>query len=243
LVDTVTSPVPEVSSEPDPADRTAEYVKRTTDLEGRLNSLKRKTTIAMGQAKKAAALSLKVSLLEDQVSTLTVKIVHLEECDLYMTEVIEAASEQLQCKLLGVPEYFCRNFCLNWPYSCSPSICLDPIPEDRRVNKRATALDRVSSDTNTCWADSCRCSAVVLLQDRTQHIGEVVDGCQKSLTTMFSVMLPRNPLSENFGQLLEVFKTSQRIHRLIELNLVDGAKFALGWVRKWHSKLNFNTIS
>jgi hypothetical protein len=84
---------------------------------------------------------------------------------------------------------------------------------------------------------------VVLLQDRTQHIGEVVDGCQKSLTTMFSVMLPKNPLSENFGQLLEVFKTSQRIHRLIELNLVDGAKFALGWVRKWHSKLNFNTIS
>jgi hypothetical protein len=36
---------------------------------------------------------------------------------------------------------------------------------------------------------------------------------------------------------------SQRIHRLIELNLVAGANFALGWVRKWHSKLNFNTIT
>jgi hypothetical protein len=60
---------------------------------------------------------------------------------------------------------------------------------------------------------------------------------------MFSVMLPRNPLLENFGQLLEVFKRSQRIHRLIELNLVAGATFALGWVRKWHSKLNINTIS
>jgi hypothetical protein len=36
---------------------------------------------------------------------------------------------------------------------------------------------------------------------------------------------------------------SQRIHRLIELNLVAGANFSLGWVRKWHSKLNFNTIS
>jgi hypothetical protein len=60
---------------------------------------------------------------------------------------------------------------------------------------------------------------------------------------MFSVMLRRNPLPENFGQLLEVFKTSQRIHRLIELNLVAGANFALGWVQKWHSKLNFNTIS
>jgi hypothetical protein len=36
---------------------------------------------------------------------------------------------------------------------------------------------------------------------------------------------------------------SQHIHRLIELNLVAGANFALGWVQKWHSKLNFNTIS
>jgi hypothetical protein len=60
---------------------------------------------------------------------------------------------------------------------------------------------------------------------------------------MFSVMLPRIPISENFVQLLKVFKTSQRIHRLIEFNLVAGANFALDWVRKWHSKPNFNTIS
>jgi hypothetical protein len=56
-------------------------------------------------------------------------------------------------------------------------------------------------------------------------------------------MLPRNPPPENFGQLLEVFDTSRHIHRLIELNLVAGANCALGWVQKWHSKLNFNTIS
>jgi hypothetical protein len=60
---------------------------------------------------------------------------------------------------------------------------------------------------------------------------------------MFSVILPRSPLLENFGQLLKVFKTSRCIHLLIELNLVADANFALGWVRKWHSKPNFNTIS
>jgi hypothetical protein len=60
---------------------------------------------------------------------------------------------------------------------------------------------------------------------------------------MFSVMLPRNFLSDNFGQLLKVFKTIRHIHRLIKLNLVAGANFALGWVQKWHSKLKFNTIS
>jgi hypothetical protein len=42
---------------------------------------------------------------------------------------------------------------------------------------------------------------------------------------------------------LEIFRTSQRIHRVIELNLIACANFALAWVRKWHSKINFNTIS
>jgi hypothetical protein len=56
-------------------------------------------------------------------------------------------------------------------------------------------------------------------------------------------MLPRNPPTENFGQLLEVLRTSRRIHRLIELNLVVGANFALGWIRKWHPRLNFVTMS
>jgi hypothetical protein len=50
-----------------------------------------------------SALSQKVSSLENQMSALMAKIAHLEECDLYMTEIIEAASEQLSCKLLGAP--------------------------------------------------------------------------------------------------------------------------------------------
>jgi hypothetical protein len=105
---------------------------------------------------------------------------------------------------------------------------LDPAAEDRRVNERTAALERVSSDTNTFWVEARRHSAIVLMQDRVRHVGESVDGCRKSLTTMFSVMLPRNPPRENFGQLLEVFRMSQRIHRLIELNLIAGANFALG---------------
>jgi hypothetical protein len=40
-VDTGISQVPEVSFEPDPLDRTTEYIGRITDLEGRLNVLKR----------------------------------------------------------------------------------------------------------------------------------------------------------------------------------------------------------
>jgi hypothetical protein len=55
--------------------------------------------------------------------------------------------------------------------------CLDPVDEDRRVSERIAALERASTDTNTFWIDPHRRSAIVLLQDRAQHIGEAVDGC------------------------------------------------------------------
>jgi hypothetical protein len=92
------------------------------------------------------------------------------------------------------------------------SLCLPgthPADENRRVAERIIALERVSKDTTSLWADPRRRSAVVLLQDRAQHIGEAVDGCQRSLTTMYSVMLPRNPPPANFKQLLDAFRSSQ----------------------------------
>jgi hypothetical protein len=61
--------------------------------------------------------------------------------------------------------------------------------------------------------------------------------------TMYSVMLPRNPLPRSFPQPLDAFRSSQQIHRLIELNLVVGANFALGWTRKWPPRLNYSSMS
>jgi hypothetical protein len=120
---------------------------------------------------------------------------------------------------------------------------LDPIAKDHRVGERAAALEGVSSDINTFWPDARHHHAVVRLQDRAHHIEEAVEGCRRALTTMFSVMLPRNPFPVNFCELLDVFKTSQCIHRLIELNLIAGANFALAWVQNWHPQLNFNNMS
>jgi hypothetical protein len=40
---------------------------------------------------------------------------------------------------------------------------------------------------------------------------------------MLLVMLPRNPFPENFCQLLDTFRSSEHIHRLIKLNLDVGA--------------------
>jgi hypothetical protein len=104
--------------------------------------------------------------------------------------------------------------------------CLDFAAEDRRVAERNAALEKISASFETLWSDSRRRNAIVLVQDRAQHIGESVDGCRWALTTMHSVMLPRNPLPATFPLLLDTFRSSQRIHRLIELNLVAGANFA-----------------
>jgi hypothetical protein len=76
------------------------------------------------------------------------------------------------------------------------------------VSERIATLEKASTDTNTFWIDLCHRSTIVLLQDHAQHVKESVDRCQKSLMTMYSVMLPQNPPPENFGQLLDVFRTS-----------------------------------
>jgi hypothetical protein len=60
----------------------------------------------MDQAGKSFGSLKKVSSLESQMFDLMAKIVHLEECDAFITEIIESACEQLQCKLPAAPEYF-----------------------------------------------------------------------------------------------------------------------------------------
>jgi hypothetical protein len=117
--------------------------------------------------------------------------------------------------------------------------CLDFAAEDRRVTERNAALEKMAAGIETLWSDPRRRSAIVLLQDRAQHIGESVDGCRRALITMHYVMLPRNPLPRSFPLLLDTFRSSQRIHRLIELNLVAGANFALGW----SPRLNYSSMS
>jgi hypothetical protein len=119
--------------------------------------------------------------------------------------------------------------------------CLDFVVEARRVSERIMALEKASQGTDSLWSNPRRRRAIVLLQDHAQHIGEAVDGCQTSLTTMYSVMLPRNPPSGSFRQLLETFRTSQRVHLLIKFNLIAGANFSLGWMRKWHPRLNYDS--
>jgi hypothetical protein len=119
---------------------------------------------------------------------------------------------------------------------------LDFAAEAHRVAERNVALEKMSEGIDSLWSDSRHRCAIVLLQDRAQHIRESVDGCRRALITMHSVMLPHNPLPRSFPLLLDIFRSSQHTHRLIELNLVAGANFALGWIRKWHPRLNYSSM-
>jgi hypothetical protein len=88
----------EIPSAPHSPCRCAEHLSRISDLEGRLSLLKRQAKTVVDQAGKSFGLMKRVSSLENQVSDLMAKIVHLEECDSFLIEVIESACEQLQCE-------------------------------------------------------------------------------------------------------------------------------------------------
>jgi hypothetical protein len=140
--------------EPENPDRTAEYTRRIKDLEGQVKMLKQQVITAMDQAERSSALSRKVLLLEDQISDLSSKITQLEEGDLYMTEILEAASKQLNCKSLGAPRVFLSMYiCAGITIFCLGT-CLDAAVEDHRVSEQIVLLERVLANTDTFWSDA-----------------------------------------------------------------------------------------
>jgi hypothetical protein len=87
-----------VQSPPGSPCRCAGYLSRISDLEGRFALLKHQAKSALDQAGKSYSLMRRVSSLKDQVSSLVAKVMHLEECDSYLVEIIESVCEQLKCK-------------------------------------------------------------------------------------------------------------------------------------------------
>jgi hypothetical protein len=59
---------------------------------------KRQVQMAMDKASKSCGFMKQISILKDKVSSLTAKIVHLEECDSFLVGIIESACELLRCK-------------------------------------------------------------------------------------------------------------------------------------------------
>ena len=89
---------PQISSTPSRCNQCAEYSSRISDLEVRLTSAKRQAQMAFDKASKTSALTKQVSILGDEVSSLTAKILHHEECNSFILGIVESACEMLRCK-------------------------------------------------------------------------------------------------------------------------------------------------
>jgi hypothetical protein len=81
--------------------RCEEYSSRISDLESRLSLIKRQAQIALDKAGKSHDLMKQVSNLEDEVSSLVVRIAHFEECKSFLIGIVESVCEMLLCKSSG----------------------------------------------------------------------------------------------------------------------------------------------
>jgi hypothetical protein len=71
-----------------------------------------------------------------------------------MTELLEAASEQLKCKSRRSPEVFLSMYiCAEITIFCLGT-CLDAAVEDHRVSEQIVLLERVLANTDTFWSDA-----------------------------------------------------------------------------------------
>jgi hypothetical protein len=63
-----------------------------------LTSAKRQAQMAFDKASKTSALTKQISTLGDEVSSLTAKILHHEECNSFILGIVESACEMLRCE-------------------------------------------------------------------------------------------------------------------------------------------------
>jgi hypothetical protein len=61
--------------------------------------MKRQAKVALDKASKSCGFMKQISILEDKVSGLMAKIVHLEECNSFLIGIIESVCEMLRCKV------------------------------------------------------------------------------------------------------------------------------------------------
>jgi hypothetical protein len=100
----------QISSTPSRCNQCAEYSSRISDLEVRLTLAKRQAQMAFDKASKTSSLTKQVSILSDDVSSLTAKILHHEECDSFILGIIESTCEMLRCEL-PLDLYFFSSCC------------------------------------------------------------------------------------------------------------------------------------
>jgi hypothetical protein len=106
------------SSPSRPSCQCTEYSLRISDLEGHLSLMKRQAKLALDKASKSCGFMKQIFVLDDKLSGLMAKIVHLEECNSFLIGIVESVCEMLRCKVpcslplfLFIPLLLANTFC------------------------------------------------------------------------------------------------------------------------------------
>jgi hypothetical protein len=100
--------------------------------------------MAIDKASKACGYMKRISALDDKVSSLTVKIIHHEECESFIIGIVEFACEMLRCKILcdfSFPLMFHDYLVISFVFL---GTFLDFADEAHRVAKRNAALEKAT---------------------------------------------------------------------------------------------------
>jgi hypothetical protein len=138
-----------VSSPPRRCPQCAKFSLKISDLETRLTLAKRQAQMAIDKASKACGYMKQISVLDEKVSSLTVKIVHHGECEFFILGIIESACEMLRCEILCDFFFFLSFFDCLVISSVLFGTCLDFADEARRVAKRNAALEKASEGVDS----------------------------------------------------------------------------------------------
>jgi hypothetical protein len=72
-------------------------MSRISNLEGHLTLMKLQAKTALDKASKSCGLMKHISILEDKVSGLVARIIHLEECDTFLVGIVESVLDAARC--------------------------------------------------------------------------------------------------------------------------------------------------
>jgi hypothetical protein len=98
--------------------------------------MKHQATLALDKARKSCGFMKQISILEDKVSGLMAKIVHLEECDSFLIGIVESVCEMLRCKLpCSLSLFPFIPLLLANTFFVILGTCLDFVGETRRVSE------------------------------------------------------------------------------------------------------------
>jgi len=121
-------------------------------------------------------------------------------------------------------------------------IRVDIKEEEERVRRRLIALHEVAARVPPYWQERPLGHVLVTLQDRADQVNRFAGCCESILSMVNEELFPLDPAPDGLYKLLLKFRSREKIHKLVQAQLVAGAMVALACVRIHHPHIDLNAI-